>query len=68
MAIIIDANVEAVRAKLFERSAIGLMKYGVTTERTDLGLIQWLNHLQEELLDGAVYIEQIKKVLGEKNA
>lgn len=32
-------------------------KYGTTTERTDLALVDWLRHLQEELLDAAVYIE-----------
>lgn len=52
-----DKNVEAIRQKLLERSEVGLKKYGVTTERDDLDLIQWLTHLQEELLDGAVYIE-----------
>jgi hypothetical protein len=58
-----DANVEAIRNKLLTRSQVGLEKYGVTTERTDLGLLQWLKHLQEELLDGAVYIEAALKQL-----
>ncbi|HEX8586199.1 MAG TPA: hypothetical protein VF680_17535 [Allosphingosinicella sp.] len=52
-----DANVEAVRTKLHERSAVGFAKYGVTTERKDLTRLQWLQHLQEELMDAAVYIE-----------
>lgn len=52
-----DANVEAVRAKLSHRAAIGLDKYGVTTERQDVDLLGWCQHLQEELLDGAVYLE-----------
>jgi len=52
-----DANVEAVRAKLLHRSRVGLAKYGVTTERTDLTRADWLNHLQEELMDACVYIE-----------
>ena len=55
-----DNHVERVRAKLLLRSQIGLKKYGVTTERDDLNLIDWCNHLQEELLDSAVYIERIK--------
>ena len=53
-----DKNVEAVRAKLLERSQIGLAKYGVTTERTDTDLVGWLNHLQEELMDAAVYVQR----------
>jgi len=52
-----DKNVEAVRQKLLLRSEIGLRKYGVTTERKDVDLIGWLIHLQQELLDAAVYVE-----------
>lgn len=52
-----DKNVEAVREKLLLRSQIGLRKYGVTTERKDVDLRGWLNHLQQELLDAAVYAE-----------
>lgn len=52
-----DANVECVRQKLLQRSEVGLRKYGVTTEREDIDLYGWLTHLQEELLDAAVYIE-----------
>lgn len=55
-----DANVEAVREMLRQRSEAGLLKYGTTTERTDLSAIQWLQHLQEELLDAAVYVERLK--------
>lgn len=56
-----DANVEAVRAKLLDRSRVGFAKYGVTTERTDLSLSDWLTHLQEELMDAAVYVEAAKR-------
>ena len=52
-----DANVDAVRKKLLDRSLVGLAKYGVTTERKDLGLPEWLNHLQEELMDSTVYVQ-----------
>ena len=58
-----DANVEAVRAMLLQRSQIGLAKYGVTTERTDVDLVGWLNHLQQELMDACIYIEAAKKAL-----
>lgn len=54
-----DKHVEAVRAKLLIRSQIGIAKYGTTTERTDLDRIAWCRHLQEELLDAAVYLETI---------
>lgn len=56
----VDRNVETVIAKYRERAAFGLEKYGVTTERDDLDLVQWLTHLQEELMDAVVYIEAAK--------
>lgn len=59
----IDKNVEAVRRMLFQRMTTGYEKYGVTTERTDIDLMGWLQHLQEELLDAAVYVERIKDEL-----
>lgn len=51
-----DSNVEVIRQKLLKRSEVGLKKYGVTTERDNLDLALGIR-LQEELLDGAVYIE-----------
>lgn len=60
-----DRNVEAVRARLLSRMQAGLAKYGTTTERTDIDLAGWLQHLQEELLDAAVYVERIKRELQE---
>ena len=55
-----DKNVQGVINQLESRCEIGYKKYGVTTERNDLDLLQWLQHLQEELMDAAVYIERIK--------
>jgi hypothetical protein len=50
----------AVAKRIEMRAQKGLEKYGVTCERTDLDLDQWLTHLQEELMDAAVYIERTK--------
>jgi hypothetical protein len=55
-----DKNVQRVMEKFEHRAKAGLLKYGVTTERTDLSFWQWLNHLQEELMDACVYIEKLK--------
>lgn len=52
-----DRNVQSVCWKLQTRAAMGLQKYGVTTERQDLTPHDWLKHLQEELMDACVYIE-----------
>jgi hypothetical protein len=59
----IDKNVEAVRQAMYERMSKGYQKYGTTTERTDIDLMGWLQHLQEELMDAAVYVERIKDEL-----
>ena len=56
-----DSNVESVRRRLLDRAKRGLSKYGVTTERDDLDLTEWLQHLQDELLDAAVYVERLKR-------
>jgi len=52
-----DKHVKAVRDKMRDRERAGLRKYGVTTERADLETRDWLRHLQEEMMDAAVYIE-----------
>lgn len=43
--------------KIQERAAFGLKKYGVSLERTDLNRLDWLTHLQEELMDAVGYLE-----------
>ena len=48
-----------VSEKLLHRAEVGRSKYGVTMDRLDLLQKDWLVHLQEELLDGAVYIEKL---------
>tara|TARA_B000000460_G_scaffold194644_1_gene141400 strand:+ start:180 stop:380 length:201 start_codon:yes stop_codon:yes gene_type:complete len=58
-----DKNVENVVKQLRDREEEGLLKYGVNTERKDLTTLEWLQHLQEELMDGAVYIEKLKHEL-----
>ena len=58
-----DTNVKKVIEQLKERENRGIQKYGVNTDRTDLSPTEWLQHLQEELMDGAVYIEKLKMEL-----
>ena len=55
-----DKNVENVVKQLRDREEEGMRKYGVNTERTDLSTLEWLQHLQEELMDASVYIEKLK--------
>ena len=58
-----DAITDAVVVQLRTRAEQGKRKYGTTMERNDLTFAQWIQHLQEELMDAVVYIEKIK---GEK--
>lgn len=50
---------DEVCAKIQQRAEVGKSKYGVTMERSDLSLIEWLTHLQEELMDAAVYVQRL---------
>ena len=50
-----------VLAKYYERSETGIKKYGRTLDRDDLSFLDWLTHLQEELMDATLYIEKLKK-------
>ena len=45
-------------AKIMMRAEMGKRKYGVTMERDDLTLVEWMRHLSEELMDALVYIEK----------
>jgi len=49
---------EAVIKKITERGDLGEKKYGVTLDRRDLTPKQWMQHFQEEMLDGAQYAER----------
>jgi hypothetical protein len=62
-----DKNVLRVIEQLEQREKKGLLKYGTTTERKDLSVMEWLQHLQEELMDAAVYIEKLKGLEAERS-
>ena len=55
-----DPIIEKVCDQLVNRSNVGFEKYGVTLQDDAGGLMKWLQHLQEELLDAANYIEKLK--------
>lgn len=46
---------------LRSRDAHGQKKYGTTLDRGDLSFDQWMQHLLEELLDGAGYIQAARR-------
>lgn len=55
----VNMNIELLK----QRSETGVEKYGVTLERKDLNLNNWLQHLIEEMLDGANYAQVVKAKL-----
>jgi hypothetical protein len=56
-----DTIVAAVIKKFQERSDLGQKKYGTTLDRTDLKTLDWIQHAQEELMDGILYLEKLKQ-------
>ena len=56
----VDPVVERVVTSFQERSAVGQRTYGTTLARTDLTTLQWIQHLQEELMDAVLYLERLK--------
>jgi hypothetical protein len=58
-----DSIVESVIEQFKQRSEFGIYKYGITLDREDLNALDWLQHLQEELMDATLYIEKLRKKL-----
>ena len=52
-----DQVVETVIDKYYERSQIGITKYGTTLENNNSD--NYLKHLQEELMDSTLYIQKL---------
>jgi hypothetical protein len=63
--IAVNSIVESVVERFRERSEVGFSKYGTNLDRKDLSALEWLNHLQEELQDGILYAEKLKKEMQE---
>ncbi len=56
-----DPVVERVVNKFVSRSDVGYEKYGVTLEQDPSKMFEWLNHLQEELMDAVLYLQKAKE-------
>lgn len=55
-----DEVVQRVLNRFSLRSEVGIRKYGVTLQRTDLSTLEWINHAQEEAMDFILYLERLK--------
>ncbi len=56
-----DPVVERVVDKFVSRSDVGYEKYGVTLAEDKSNIFQWINHLQEELMDAVLYLQKLKE-------
>jgi hypothetical protein len=56
-----DSIVTAIIAKFEQRAKFGKAKYGTDLDRTDLSVLDWINHAQEEHMDAILYLEKLKK-------
>lgn len=61
----LDSIVLAVINKFKARAAFGKEKYGTDLDRKDLKPLDWIQHSQEELMDGILYLEKLKQELSE---
>lgn len=57
----LDSVVKGVLNKFVERANFGQIKYGTNLDRTDLSTKDWIQHAQEELMDGILYLEKLKQ-------
>lgn len=56
----LDPIVQQVCDNLQMRSRLGQAKYNTTLFANRLAYNEWLNHLQEELMDATLYIQKLK--------
>jgi len=61
-----DSVVRSIVNKFLQRSSVGKQKYGTDLDRKDLSTFDWINHAQEELMDGILYLEKLKQELENK--
>jgi len=55
-----DSIVNSIIHKFINRSDLGIQKYGTTLDRNDLSTNDWIQHVQEELMDAILYLEKLK--------
>ena len=61
-----DTIVEEVIDLFRKRSEEGRKKYGTTLDRDDLSETEWIQHLQEELMDAILYLTKLKNTINSR--
>jgi hypothetical protein len=64
----LDSVVTSIIEQFTQRSIAGKAKYGTDLDRTDLTLLEWIEHAKQEHMDAILYLEKIKQIVqrGEK--
>jgi hypothetical protein len=62
----VDSVVQTIIERFESRAAFGKQKYSTDLDRTDLSVLDWIQHIQDELHDGILYLEKLKQVLNGK--
>ena len=57
----VDSIVQSVINQFVSRAQFGKQKYGTDLDRQDLSTEDWIQHAQEELMDGILYLEKLKQ-------
>jgi hypothetical protein len=63
-----DSIVDSIIDKFVERATFGKKKYGTDLDRTDLELIDYINHALEEHMDAILYLQKVKTMLETKTS
>lgn len=58
-----DSIVQTVIENYVKRAQMGEKKYGVTLDRTDLELLDYLQHAKEEAMDLTLYLEKAIQII-----
>ena len=61
-----DSVVDTILNKFVDRAEMGFTKYSNTLDRKDLSKLEWINHAQEELMDGILYLERLKQEIDDQ--
>ncbi len=58
-----DSIVDSVIDQFVERAKFGKEKYNTDLDRTDLGLLDWIEHAKQEHMDAILYLEKIERTI-----
>lgn len=56
-----DSVVFSIISQFKQRADFGMKKYGTNLDRTDLSVLEWIQHAQEEHMDAILYLEKLKQ-------